>query len=144
MVWHLPEDLRFFRSMTLGHHVLLGRKTCETFGADLNGRKIILLTRNQGLSYRNATIVNSLEEGIGYARVQQETELFICGGQQVYIQAIHFADRMYLTHVDCELEGDRFFPLFHQEEWNRQSLKQVMKDHDHAFSFEIFEYNRKS
>ncbi len=106
--WHLPEDLRRFREITTGHTLVMGRKTWEGIGRPLPDRRTIVVTRQAGFAPCGAEVAPSLEEAFAMAR--GESELFICGGGEIYRQAIHLAGRIYLTVIDLDAEGEVFFP----------------------------------
>lgn len=142
LLWHLPDDLKYFKTKTLGHYVLMGRKTYQSLGKKLKDRKIIVVTREKDFQENDCIIVNSINLGIEYARQNKEVELFICGGEEIYKQTIDIADTLYITHVECELKGDTFFPFFQHSEWT--ILKSVYYEADikHKYSFNIIEYER--
>jgi dihydrofolate reductase len=106
--WHLPADLRRFRDLTLGHTIVMGRKTYESIGAPLPGRRIIVITRQERYAPPGCLVAHSLEEAL--ASADGEDELFICGGGELYAEALPLAERLYLTVVELEVEGDTFFP----------------------------------
>ncbi len=118
LLWHIPEDLKRFKSITLGHPVIMGRKTFESIleilGKPLPGRKNIVVTRQKDYDGRGADVVNSLEEGIALAKKEEKEEIFIGGGQKIYEEAMPLVDRIYLTVVESEKEGDAFFPEYEQ------------------------------
>jgi len=120
--WRLPADLKRFRELTMGHHIIVGRKTFESIGKPLPGRQMIIVTRDRGYSAAGL-VVHSIEEAIDLARERPESEVFVCGGAGIYAQAISLADVMYLTLVDAEVAADAFFPAFDQRDWEeRESL----------------------
>jgi dihydrofolate reductase len=114
--WRLPEDMKHFRAVTLGHAVVMGRATFESMGKPLPGRRNIVITRNRDLRVEGAEVVGSLQEAIALARTT-DTEPRVIGGGQIYAEAMPLATRMYLTEVDDEPEGDTFFPAFDGREW---------------------------
>lgn len=124
--WHLPEDLRHFSGLTIGHPIIMGRKTYESIGRPLPKRLNIVVTRN--LEYRapGCTIVTSLREAIGVAGNNGPEEIFVIGGAEIYREALHFADKLYLTEIECvdhnqtlfgSLPGDAFFPAIDRSIW---------------------------
>ena len=142
LIWHLPNDLKYFKNKTSGHHILMGRNTYQSIGKKLIDRKIIIVTRDESFQGDDCIIVNSIEAGLNYAKENGEMELFICGGEQVYQQLIGAAHHLYLTYVDCELQGDSFFPNFQQHEWRILNKITQEKDNKHQYSFETKEYER--
>lgn len=106
--WHIPADLRRFRDLTMGHPVVMGRKTYESIGKPLPGRQTIVVTRQKGYVAPGSAVTHSLEEALAAAGPAEE--LFICGGGELYAAALPVADRICLTVVGCEVEGDTLFP----------------------------------
>jgi dihydrofolate reductase len=106
--WHIPADLRRFRELTLGHTVIMGRRTFESIGRPLAGRSNVVVTGQKNYSREDTLVVHSLEEAI--ASSTRENELFICGGSEIYRQALPLCSKIYLTVVDLDIEGDRYFP----------------------------------
>lgn len=105
--WHLPEDLQHFKATTMGHPIIMGRKTYESIGRPLPGRRNIVVTRNADYQAEGITIVHSLDEAIEHC-VDQDA--FVIGGAQLYAQALPRANRIYLTLIDSEIAGDTYFP----------------------------------
>lgn len=115
--WRLPADLKRFRELTTGHHIITGRKTYESIGKPLPGRTTIIITRNRDYKAEGCFIVHSLNEALELARSRGEQEVFVIGGAEIYAQALPLADRLYLTLVDAGVEADAFFPAFEENEW---------------------------
>ena len=139
--WYLPADLKYFKRTTLNHHILMGRKCYESIGRPLPKRTNVIITRNPFYIASNCITVHSLKEGIELARSNNEDELFIIGGGQIYEMALPFADRIYLTKVDLEVEGDVFFPEINYENWKLISKENHGKDdkNEYNYSFIILE-----
>lgn len=114
--WHLPDDLRHFKKMTIGHPVVMGRKTFDSIGKPLPGRQNIVLTRDPNFAPADAAVFHSvkdfLKSGMTCGR-----ECFIIGGEQIFEAFIPYADRLYITRIDAEFEGDTFFTVFDDHEW---------------------------
>ena len=110
--WHLSDDFRRFKERTTGHAIIMGRKTHESIGRPLPGRTNIVITRNTDQNIPGCIVVGSLEEALGEARLIESEEIFVCGGGQVYAEAIARADRLYLTVVHAIMDGDAFFPEY--------------------------------
>ncbi len=143
--WSLPADMKFFSQTTRGHHILMGRVNYESIPAKyrpLPGRENIVITRQKAFSEEGIHIFHTIEEGIEYARQQGEKELFIIGGGEIYRQTIANADRLYLTHVHAQIDGDTFFPEFDASEWRVEEIAHHAKDDVHNFSFDIKMYER--
>lgn len=142
--WHLPDDLRHFKQTTLNHPVLMGRKTLDEvlgrIGKPLPGRRNLVLSRDRDLAVAGAETFADLDEAIGTVRASGAAELFIIGGGQIYRLAMPHAERMYLTRVEAEVEGDTRFPQFDQG-WQLVSQEHHPADerHAHAFRFELWE-----
>lgn len=138
--WHLPRDLKWFKDKTTGHHLIIGRKTFESFGSKpLPGRKIIVVSRSGGEDREGVRWADSLPAAL--EMVEGDDEPFIGGGESIFREGIELADRMYLTHVRAEVMGDTFFPAFVDEEWSavyRESHEADAK-HEHAFTFVVYE-----
>jgi dihydrofolate reductase len=142
--WHLPADLKFFKQITLGHHLLMGRKTYDTLEQDLKGRKIIIISHNGSLKATEGCIVaGSLEKGIHLAEEAGESELFIAGGGTIYKQALDIADKMYLTEIEGEFKGDVHFPDYDIKNWTKNTLAVQTRDNTNPYAFNINEYIRK-
>ena len=108
MPWHLPDDLARFKSITMGHPVIMGRKTFESLGRPLPGRQNIVLSRREGYAPEGVTVARTLDEALELAGVARE--VFICGGGEVYREALPLAGRILLTVIHCVYEGDAVFP----------------------------------
>ena len=109
--WHLPEELKWFKTITMGHPIIMGRKTYESIGRILPGRTNIIIAHDPNYSVEGGLVVDSLEEALRYAQGKLDgDEIFIIGGGQIYEEAINLADKLYLTYIDKEVEGDTFFP----------------------------------
>jgi dihydrofolate reductase len=133
--WRLSADLRKFRELTMGHHIIVGRKTFESIGKPLPGRQIIIVTRNKNFRAEGCFVVNSVEEAIELARSKGESEVFVCGGAEIYAQSLDGADRLYLTLVDTEVSADTFFPEWNEDDWIEQESKNQPADAKNQYSF---------
>jgi dihydrofolate reductase len=109
LLWRLSADLQRFKRLTLGHHILMGRKTYDSIGRPLPDRTSIIISKDEKLSIDGAVIFNSVEKGIEFAKQQNETELFVIGGGNIFTQTMHLATTIYLTEVKIKLEGDTYF-----------------------------------
>jgi dihydrofolate reductase len=130
MPWHLPEDLQHFKATTLGHTMIMGRKTFDSIGKPLPGRKTIVVSRNPEWQFLGVQTANSLEQAISLAQTQLEPhaqlpEIFIVGGSQIYQQALALglADVVIATEIEKEIEGDAFFPPLDPTRWEVKSAK---------------------
>lgn len=116
--WHLPRDMKYFKAMTMGHHVIMGRNNFTSMDyRPLRGRVNIVLTRDPYFITSSALVMHSIEEALSYAKNAGETEAFIIGGGEIYKQSMHLLDKIYLTEVITELSGDTYFPEIDPDEW---------------------------
>jgi dihydrofolate reductase len=113
--WRIPADLRRFKQLTIGHTLLMGRKTYESIGRALPGRRSVVITRNASLVAPNQLVARSVPEAL---RMAEGDEVFIAGGAEIYRQTLELADRMYLTKVERDFEGDAIFPEWDEREWH--------------------------
>ena len=139
--WKLPIDMKFFVQTTKGHSILMGRKNLESFGRLLPNRTNILLTRDRNFQFEGAEIFYDLQKAIAFAKEIEEEELMVIGGGEIYRQCMPFADRIYLTRVHAEIEGDVYFPQLDSSIWKLKSEEYHEKDekHNYAFTFQKFE-----
>lgn len=138
--WHLPDDLRWFKELTLGKFVLMGYNTAVSVGRALPGRTNLVLTRKHEAPFPGQVTVRSLEEGLARAG---GTGLMVIGGGEVYKAALPKAQRLYLTWVNAAVDGaDTFFPGVHFSDWTELSRSHHKKDADHAYDFDMVEYVR--
>lgn len=137
--WRLSADLKRFRELTMGHHIIVGRKTFESIGSPLPGRRMIVVTRDVNYKAEGCDVAHSVEDATMLARKRGENEVFICGGAEIYAQTIGVADRMYLTLVDAEVAADTFFPEFDELEWNEResSYQQADDRNQYPFTFKL-------
>lgn len=113
--WRIPEDLKHFKALTMGHHMVMGRKTFDSIGKPLPGRTTVVVTRNRELKIEGCVMAHSLEEAL--AACAGEEEIFVVGGAELYEQAMPLADTLYITEVRQSVEGDAHFPKFDKSEW---------------------------
>ena len=142
--WYLPADLKYFKKTTLGHHILMGRKCFQSIGVALPKRTNVIMTRNPFFLANNALIVDSLEAGIELAKLNGEEELFIIGGGMIYEQSMDIIDRLYITRVDLDVEGDIYFPQINQAEWRLLSRDPHSADEKNEFDYVFEVYERLS
>ncbi len=132
--WHLPEDLKHFKKLTTGHHIIMGRKTFESIGKPLRNRTSVVLSRNDMYFPKGAISAISIEEALTFAEQNLEEEAFIIGGGQIYQQAIDLVDTLYVTRIHKEIEGDTFFPLIDETKWKKvASIDKEGKEFDYSF-----------
>jgi dihydrofolate reductase len=140
--WHLPADMRHFKEVTTGHPVIMGRKTYESIGRALPGRTNIVLSRNPEFAPVDAAVVPSFKEALKIT--EGAGEIFIIGGQSLYEQALPAAQKIYLTLVDAEAEGDAFFPELDKSEWRVAHSERHIKDEKNPLGYTYLIYERKN
>ena len=139
LLWHIKEDMRFFRTTTSGHAVIMGRKTFESLGSrPLPKRTNIVITR-QDVMFEGALTAHSLEEAIRMA--DGDEEIFVIGGAQIYAEALKVADRLYITRVEHDYEGDTSFPEFDLSAWRlvAEERHECGEEYEYPFSFQTFD-----
>lgn len=142
LLWHLPVDMKHFKETTYGHHVIMGRKTYESFNVPLKGRVNIVITRNRNYIQEGIVVVHSLDDALEFAKKAGEEEVFIIGGGEIYKLGLTATDRIYLTIVHAELQGDTRFPELNMSEWKEVSKREYPADERHAHSFSIITLQR--
>lgn len=137
LIWHLPDDLRFFKKKTTGHCVIMGRKTYESMGRPLPKRTNVVITRDENYRASGCTVVHSIEEAL--KACQHDENPYIIGGEQIYRLGMPFAERIFLSRIHHTFDGDRHFPEL-TAEWERTDYEFHPKDerHDHDFTFETY------
>lgn len=143
--WHLPDDMKYFMQTTKGHHVIMGRKNYESLPEKfrpLPNRTSIVVTHQSDFKAPGCTIVHQLEEGLRMAQENGEPELFIIGGSEIYKLGMPFADKLYLTEVDADVDGDTFFPCYKKELWTEISREHHAIDDRHKFAFDFVIYKK--
>ena len=140
LIWHLPADLKHFKNLTTGHHVIMGRKTYESIGRILPNRTFIIVTRNENYVVDGAIVVHSLRDAIN--SVKEDEEVFIIGGAEIYQQSLDVADKMYLTKVRQQFEGDAYFPNFDSEIWKLVSSVPHNSDEKNKYTYTFEEYEK--
>jgi len=142
--WHLPDELRMLKRLTMGHCLLMGRKTYESIGRPLPGRTSIVISRNPDYDpHPEVVVVPSLEAALSAARSRDESEAFVFGGEAIYALALPRAERLYLTRVHATLEGDAFFPEVDEGDWIVASEEEHPADERHAYAFTFQVLDRK-
>jgi dihydrofolate reductase len=139
--WHLPNDLRYFKNQTWGLPILMGRKTFESIGKPLPGRKNIVITRNKNWKSQGILVVHSLEEAIKLAEADGVKEIFVIGGAEIFNDAFDKAQRLYLTRVHEVIDGDTYLKGMNEAEWTMVKNRFCPADDKNAFdhSFQVWE-----
>ena len=133
--WHLPEDLKRFRALTTGHHIIMGRKTYESINRLLPGRTTVIVTRNSNYQVAGALIANSLQQAIKLCG--NDEEVFLIGGAELYRDGMKLANKLYITEIDAAFEGDAFFPEFDKTKWQEISRERHTSAQGLNFSYVI-------
>jgi len=141
--WHLPADLAFFKRVTMGNPIIMGRKTFEAIGRVLPGRENIIVTRDNNYQAEGCRILHSVEEIVEIDKLTKE-ELFVIGGAEIFKEAFPFAKKLYITLIDEEFTGDTYFPEFVNDEWELVSKEKGQKDEKNPYDYYYLTYIRKS
>jgi dihydrofolate reductase len=134
--WHLSSDLRRFKALTMGHHIIMGRKTFESIGRILPGRTSVVISRNPGFQSAGVLVADSFGKALLLAA--NDSEVFVIGGEQIFREALRIADRILLTEIHREFEGDTFFPAIDAATW-RQVSREPVPDPELSASFAVLE-----
>ncbi len=140
--WHLSDDLKYFKRLTMGHHLLMGRKTYESIAGKLKGRPLIVLSRDENFSSEEAIVAHSLEDGIRIAEEAGEEELFVIGGAEVFSEVLSDANRFYLTRVHATVNADTQFPEFEKSKWREMESESFDAGEKNDFAFTISRLER--
>jgi dihydrofolate reductase len=141
--WHLPADLKHFKVITTGHPIIMGRKTFESLGKPLPRRTNIIVTRQEDYAVEGAVVVHAIAEGLEKAKEQQDEQVFVIGGAEIFKQAMPQVDTLFLTWVHAEVEGDVFFPELEPDEWQEVERERHEADEKHAYAFSFVKMVRR-
>ena len=144
--WHLPDDFRYFKETTSGHHVIMGRKNWESLQQQfqpLPNRPNIVVTRNHDYVAKGAQTVSSLEKALGIAREAGESEAFIIGGGEIYRMGLSLSNKIYLTEIKGSFDGQVTFPEFSKDEWDETSRIHHPADNRHKYALDFVIYEKK-
>ena len=139
--WHLPEELKRFKRLTLGHHIVMGRKTWESIGRLLPGRTTVIVTRQRGYQAPGAKVAHSLDDAL--TACAGDDEIFVIGGAELYAQALGRARRLYLTTVNADVAGDTLMPDIAPGDWREVAAEKFAADARHRYSFRCATYERR-
>lgn len=138
--WHLPADLAYFKRITMGHSIVMGRKTFESIGKPLPGRKNIILTRDSEYQAEGCHVIHSIS---AIKEMNKKTaEIFIIGGAELFNQTLSFVDKLYITEIESTFEGDTFFPSLDESEWSLVSKEKGKKDEKNPYDYYFSVYER--
>jgi len=141
--WRLPDEMKRLKALTMGHCLLMGRKTWESIGRPLPGRTSIVITRNARFEAPGAVVVGDFDAALAEARSRDDDEAFVFGGAAIYALALPRADRLYLTRVRASPAGDAWFPEYDESEWSLVSRQDHPADERHEVAFSFEEYERR-
>jgi len=136
--WRIPTDLKYFKRMTMGKPMVMGRVTFDSLGGVLPGRPHIVITRDASWHHPEAQVVHSLADGVVAAREHEGDELLVIGGANICEQAMPYTERLYLTVVDHEFEGDRWLECFHWENWREVSKQEIDETSEGGYRFTYY------
>lgn len=141
LLWHLPDDFKRFKALTTGHYIVMGRKTFESFPKALPNRTHVIISRNEDYQPEGCIVVSSIENAIEVCPKDQD--IFIIGGGEIYKQSMDIVDRIELTRVHCDVEGDTLFPSIDLYQWDLVESEFHSKDEKHKYDFEYLTYEKK-
>ena len=144
LLWHLPNDLKFFKNTTWGMPVIMGRKTFESFNKPLPGRFNYVITRQAGWNAEGVTVAKDVNDALQKAAETNCKELFIIGGGEIFKQSMELADKIYMTRVHANLDGDVFFPEIDESKWRLISNTDCAADDKHAFAYSFQLWTKNS
>jgi dihydrofolate reductase len=139
--WRCPEDLKHFKTLTMGHHMIMGRKTFDSIGKPLPGRTTVVVTRNASLKLEGCVMAHTLEAAIDACAGDEE--VFIVGGAEIYAQALPLADTLYITEIQQDVEGDAHFPAFDRDAWQEVSRDIRTQDTPQPLHYHFVTYRRR-
>lgn len=143
LLCHLPADLKYFKQTTMGHTIVMGRKTYESIGKPLPGRTNIVISRQTDLAIEGCLVLPHLEDAINYAKARGETELYITGGGTIYELTLPLADKVYLTRLHHQFDVDTFFPALHGNDWSCVKDERHSQDEKNKYDYSFQVYQRK-
>ncbi|PLT34952.1 dihydrofolate reductase [Bacillus sp. V5-8f] len=141
--WHLPADLQYFKNVTMGHPIVMGRKTFESIGRILPGRENVIVTRNIEFRPEGVSVLNSIDEVIKLAESTVE-EIFVIGGAEIFKEILPVADRLYITEIHHVFAGDTFFPEINEAEWEQLSFNRGKIDEKNRYPHDFIVLQRKT
>ncbi|HET7578633.1 MAG TPA: dihydrofolate reductase [Bacillales bacterium] len=141
MPWHLPADLAFFKKKTMGHMIVMGRKTHESIGKALPGRRNVVVTRDTNYEAEGCIVVHSVDEA--RELFGNDEEVFVIGGTKLFNAFFSYADRLYVTYINEEFDGDTFFPEIDDMKWKRTSVEQGVRNEKNPYDYSFITYDRK-
>ena len=141
MPWHIPEELEYFKKITMGYKIIMGRKTFESIGKVLPGRENIILTRNSDFHHDNVKVFNELNDLLEY--LDNQEEVFIIGGAEIYKLFLPYATKLYITRIECEYEGDTYFPKIDYKGWIEIEKSEIQFSGDLQYQHFVYKLEKK-
>src|SRR5699024_6768222 len=140
--WDIPNDLGNFKAMTTGKTIIMGRKTFESFGKPLPNRHHVVLTRNKDFKADSCVVFHKIEDVLDYIKPFSNQEVIVIGGSEIYQQFLKYADRLYITYIDAEFEGDTYLPEFDLSNWRLTSKEKGIKNEENPYDYYFLQYDR--
>ena len=141
--WRMPADLKHFKTITSGHPILMGRKTYESIGRPLPNRTNIIITRDANYQAPGCRVVTSIDQALQIAAADNKQEIFIIGGAEVYKQSLPLVNKLYITIIHHQFEGDAYFPELNRAEWQEVSCEKHEADADNIYPYQFLRWERK-
>jgi len=138
--WRISADLQHFKKLTMGHHMIMGRKTFDSIGKPLPGRTTVVVSRDHGLKIEGCIVAHSLHEAM--ANCAADSEIFVVGGADIYAQVLNLADVLYVTEIQQDVVGDARFPEFNKSEWVEVSREIQRQEKPEPLEYHFVEYRR--
>lgn len=139
--WHLPQDLAYFKRMTMNHKIVMGRKTYESIGKPLPGRENIIITRDSSYTKDGCKVLHSIDDILELSKATDEN-VFVIGGAEIFKEILPYSDKLYMTHIHHEFEGDTFFSQLNDSEWETISVESGMRDVKNPYEFDFVVYQK--
>lgn len=144
LIWHLPEDLKRFKKLTTGHTIIMGRKTFESLGRILPNRRHVILCHDMAMKIENENIEILEDISMLEKYIQSEEEHFVIGGATIYRLLMPYANKLYITKIEEEFEGDVYFPEIKEEEWQEVEREEGIKNEKNPFNYEYITFIKKN
>jgi len=140
--WHLPADLKYFKEVTTGHPIVMGRKTRDSIGRNLPNRENVIITRDRNYECNGCTILHSIDELKAWSNSHNDIEIFIIGGAEIFKETMDIIDRLYITLIEEEFDGDTYFPTVDLEKWNLIKKQKGIQDSKNTYNYNFYIYDR--
>lgn len=141
LIWQMPDDLKRFKKLTTGHHIIMGRKTYESMGKPLPHRVNIIVTRQENYNAPGCLVVHSMEEAL--QKAEKDSQPYVIGGAEIYKMSLPYAHRIELTLIHDEFEGDSYFPEFSESEWLLENKQENARDEANPYPYDYLTYVKK-